>query len=177
MIRESEGTDYILKKYEELYSLSKSELDKAHTRFTAIEEKATRHFTLLVVLLGFLSIGIPELVTIAKSQKTFWHTLFISTYIMLAINVLISVSCHMKAVSFSNYKNIVIDKKMFDHFKKNKYIDVIYSLSKRLAEDIVILNEVTEKKINRATLAFQLTHFSILLITLTISFYIILKLH
>ena len=66
---------------------------------------------------------------------------------------------------------------MFDHFKKNKYVDVIYSLSKRIAEDIVILNKVTEKKINRAALAFQLTHFSILLITLTISFYIILKLN
>ena len=173
---EPQPADQVIKKYEELYNLSKSELDKAHGRFTSIEEKATRHFSILVVLLGFVSIGIPEFIAIARSQTTNWHRLFVSLYSMLATNVLISILFHMRAVSFSRYKNIVINKEMFDFFKENKYIDVIYSLSKRLGDDIKILNDATEKKIRKATLAFKLTHFSILLIILTISVYTIIKL-
>ncbi len=165
-----------LKKYEELYSLSKSELEKAHSRFSSIEEKAARHFSLLVVLLGFLSIGLPEYVSIVKSQSSCWHKVFVFLYPFLAANVLTSIFFYMRAISFATYKNIVLDKEMFDHFKDHRYIDVIFSLSKRNSEDIETLNKVTNKKLKKATLAFIFTHISLVTIVLTIVMYIIIKL-
>jgi hypothetical protein len=176
-MKEKSLTDeYELKKYEELYSLSKSELEKGHTRFGLIEEKATRHFSLLIVLLGFVSVGIPEYVSIAKSQMTYYHWIFVFLYPLLALSVLVSIFCYMRAISFSRYKNIVLDTEMFDHFKKNKYVDVIFSLSKRYADDLVIINRATDKKVEKANLAFRFTHISLVLIVLTIILYIIIRL-
>ena len=165
-----------LKKYEELYALSKSELEKAHSRFTSVEEKATRHFSLLVVLLGFVSIGLPEYVAVVKSQVSCWHKLFVFLYPFLALNVLVSIFFYMRAILFTRYKNIVLNQEMFSFFKKNRYIDVLFALSKRNANDTTILNKATDRKLRKANLAFKFTHASLVLMVLTIILYIIIKL-
>lgn len=165
-----------LKKYEELYALSKSELEKAHSRFTSIEEKATQHFSLLVILLAFVSIGLLEYVSVVRSDNSFWRTAFIFLYAVLAMNVLLAVFFYMRAISYARYKNIVLNQEMFDHFKSNRYVDVIFSMSKRLADDAHTLNRATDKKLDRANTAFTFTRISLVLIVLTIINYVILKL-
>ncbi len=176
MENKPEYNELELKKYEELYSLSKSELEKGHSRFSSVEEKATRHFSVLVVLLGFVSIGIPEYVAIVKAQTTCWHKFFVYLYPVLAVNVLISIFFYMRSISFARYNNIVLNQEMFNHFKKYKYVDVIFSLSKRNADDLRILNNVIDKKLDRANVAFRFTHFSLAVIVLTIIVYAIIKL-
>jgi hypothetical protein len=171
-----EPEDLQLKKYEELYNLTKTELEKGHSRFAAVEEKANRQFSLLVVLLGFVSIGAPEYASIVKSHATCWRRFFTYLYPLLAINVLVSIFFYMRAISFARYKNIILDKEMFDHFKANRYVDVIYSLSKRYAGDLRIMNAAIERKVNRAAVAFWFTHASLVLIVFTIIVYIIIKL-
>jgi len=165
-----------LKKYEELYALCKTELEKAHSRFNSVEEKATGHFSLLVVLLAFVSIGLPEYVSIVKSSNSLWRTAFLFLYAVLAMNVLLSVFFYMRAISYTWYKNIVLNQEMFDHFKAHRYVDVIFSLSKRLAGDIQTLNRNTDIKLSMANTAFTFTRLSLALILLTIIDYVIIKL-
>jgi heme/copper-type cytochrome/quinol oxidase subunit 4 len=168
--------DYELKKYEELYSLSKTELEKGHARYTSIEEKTTRHFSVLVFILGLVSITIPEYIAVVKSQSTWLHKSFVFIYPILAINVFLSIFFHLRALSFSKYKNVVLNQEMFDHFRNHKYIDVIYSMSKRFADDLETINNVTDAKIKRATIAFRFTYVSLALVALTILVYVLLKL-
>jgi hypothetical protein len=165
-----------LKKYEELFSLSKLEFEKAHSRFSSVEEKANRHFSLLIVLLAFVSIGLPEYITIVNSSYSFWRTAFLFLYAVLAMSVLLSIFFYMRAISYTWYKNIVLNQEMFNHFKSNRYVDVIFSLSKRLADDIQTLNKVTDKKLDKANTAFKFTRISLILIVLTVIDYVILKL-
>jgi hypothetical protein len=167
--------EYELKKYEELYSLTKSELEKGHSRFEWVEEKASRHFSVLVNLLAFISIGMLEYISILKSKIGPAQKIIIYLYPVLIFAVIASIIFYLRSITFARYKNIELNKEMFDHFKKNKYVNVIYSMSKRNADNLNVLNSVTENKLRHAFIAFALMIFSLSLFILLLLDYIIIK--
>lgn len=177
MPSELERDQFTIKKFEELYFLSKSELDKEVARFRHIEEKATRHFSLLVVLLSLVAVGLPEYVAIVKSRSSMWHWMFVFVYPLLTMCVGGSILFYMRSIAFGRRRNIILNDEMFQHFKNNRYIDVIYSLSKRNAEDLTANRQVTETKIDQAIIAFRFASACLVLVFLTISIYCLVRLN
>ena len=165
-----------LKKYEVLYALSQSELEKGHSRFNWVEEKAGRQFSLLVVLMGLVSVGVPEYVSVLKAQSSWCQVLFVFLYPALAVCVLTSIFCYMRVISFHRYKNILLNKEMFDHFKTNRYVDVISSLSRQNAADLGIINDATAANIKIARIGLVFTRLSFIIMVATSVVYVVIKL-
>lgn len=165
-----------LKKYEELYSLSKQLLNNEHERFKNIEDKTQKHFTIMVVVLGFISFNIDQYLDVWKNYSNYFDLIFLILLPTMAILVLISIFFYVKALSFGKYKSLSINIEMFKHFKENRYIDVIYSLSKRNAEDLEANKNLTNSKLDNANTAFLFTKIVIVLLPITILLYSIIKL-
>ena len=165
-----------LKKYEELYSLSKQLLENEHDRFVNVEEKTQKHFTIMVVILGFISFNIDEYILIWKNCIDFLEFIFLIILPFIVTLIFVSLFFYIKALSFGKYKSLTINSEMFNHFKKNRYVDVIYSLSKRNAEDLEINKSLTNKKLNSANTAYLLTKIVIALLPIIIVLYFVIKL-
>ena len=168
--------DLELKKYEELYCLSKELLEKEHDRFVNIEDKTQKHFTIMVVILGFISFNIDEYLQIWQDYTDYLDISFLIILPMLAVLVFTSLFFYIKAISFGKYKSLNLNSDMFAHFKHNRYIDIIFSLSKRNAEDLEINKLLTNKKIDSAAIAFLFSKIILGSLPLIIVLYLIIKL-
>jgi len=176
MLNPRERDEFTIKKFEELYALSKSELDREITRFSHVEEKATRHFSLLVVLLSFVAIGVPEYVAIVKSLNNLWRWLFLFVYPLLTMCVECSIFFYMRSIDFQWFGQMTLDDAMYEHFKGNRYVDVIFSLSKLNTELVKTNRAITEMKLDRANIAYRFAFGCLILVFVAIVLYVTIKL-
>ncbi|OGU44208.1 MAG: hypothetical protein A2000_14000 [Ignavibacteria bacterium GWB2_36_8] len=165
-----------LKKYEELYSLSKEILKKEHDRFVNLEEKSHRQFSLLIIILGFLSLNFNEYIMMWNYCSGLWENLFLIFLLVTLVLIFMAIIFYAKSISFGKYKSTVLNSDLIEHFKKNKYIDVIFSLSKRNSEDFLINNSLANRKLDNAVIAFLFTKIIISFIAILLLLYSIIKL-
>jgi hypothetical protein len=107
---------------------------------------------------------------------TFWHYVFAVVYPVLVITVMVAVWFYARAIAFGRYKNIVLDNEMLAFFRGNRYVDVIYAMSKRFADDTRILNELNNQKVSHAARAFVVTRIALLVMALLLLLLVLIKL-
>jgi hypothetical protein len=71
---------------------------------------------------------------------------------------------------------MTLDDAMYEHFKGNRYVDVIYSLSQLNADLIKTNRAITEIKFDRAIIAFRFAFGCLILVFIAIVLYVIIKL-
>lgn len=95
-----------MKKWEELYALTKEQMSKLEERFDAVEEKSTRHFGLLAVLLGAVGIGLEKLVLVINGTCSLMGSLFVILYVVLAIAILAAMVMYLLSMNYNKLKDL-----------------------------------------------------------------------
>ncbi len=62
-------------------------------------------------------------------------------------------------------------RQLLDHFEQNRYIDVLYSMSKRHLEAVRLNRQVTEKKVRWAVLGYLCVKVILVLVAIEVVFY------
>ena len=142
MANVTEPDELKLKKYEELYKFTKALYDSEIQRFDASETKVMRYLSVLIVILGIGAVvGIKELISIISDMKSapailslFIQWVFVISYSGMYLTGFWSLWKLLSALRMRDAHRVPLDHTLVRHFDENRYIDVIFSFSKRFLE-------------------------------------------
>jgi uncharacterized membrane protein len=116
-----------MEKYKELFNLSKEVLNEELNRYRSLDEKASKYFSALTILLGiyafFVSHLFPRL--FPPSDTTEW--LLLLTLLLLFISIIISWFLIFKTLRIAYLSKTPLSIKFFDD---HKLVDIYYATAK-----------------------------------------------
>lgn len=143
-----------LRKYEELYSLSKAGLEDEIGRFKRIDEKASRYLafvSLFLAALGFIVKDVGNL--LAWGTVSFW--LIAASILGMFSATLVSLYALFLTLRIQPLKKIPMSPELIQFFDRNSYLDIIYALTKGNIEAAQENKITTDRKTNRLTTAYR----------------------
>ena len=159
--------DLVIKKYEELYRLSKEGLDEELSRFKRVDEKASRYFSALSILLvvsGFA--GRPTLEAMLP-PTTLWDWLSVGCGLALLLSLLTAVLVVFSVLRTSyQLTKMPVSHELVRFFDDHQYLDIIYALSKGNVEAVDENRRVSDQKIFRLAWGYRLILLSIFFMAL-----------
>lgn len=170
-----EPEEFSLKRYEELFRFAKGGFDLEQERFSAAESKVERYVSLLVLVLGAGTvIGVREFSAVLKELEhgTVFHWTFVISYGIFYITSILALFTFLRAVSMREIRMLPVDRSMADHFHKNRYIDVLSSLSHRFLEAAEHNRERVGEKYRAASLGFKLLEVALLMAVVSTASYV-----
>jgi hypothetical protein len=160
-----------LEKYKELYILSLEVLKEEQTRFNRIDDKASKYFSVLTILLGILGFFGKWVINNFIPPKSTLEYLLIILAILLSLSVLFSWFLTFKVFKIHYLKTIPLDSNMFDYFKDNKLIDIYYGLAKGNKNAFEDNCKITDYKSLMLTYSYKIIIVSVFLVCLFTFFY------
>ena len=152
-------------------------MSKLEERFDAVEEKSTRHFGLLAVLLGAVGIGLEKLVLIINGTCSFMGTIFIILYVVLAALILAAMVMYLLSMNYNKLKDLPMRRTLVEHFKKHRYVDVLTSLSQGNLDAIAENSSTLKTKLWYGKHSYNLTKIVLALSVLVGILYVLLRIY
>jgi len=136
-----------LEQYKEFYELSLKVLQHEDERFRSIDEKATRYFSVLTILLGlagFLGQQICE--KILPPATCLEYFLFIFA-VFLACSLVVAWVFLFFVMMLRSLYAIPMNDEMIAFWKTNNLLDIYNAMAKKIAEVVQKNIQTTERKI------------------------------
>lgn len=152
-----EPSEHALKKWEELYALTKDGLLQQSGRFDALERKVDRYFAITSIFLGAIILGSGEFVQIWKMRWGWLVVSFLLSYMLLAIAILASISVYVVCLALVDFRSIPINDELLSHFDGNQYIDVLGAMSRGNIGAFAENEEMISLKVKYAVTGHRLT--------------------
>lgn len=138
--------DKNLEKYKELYTLSKEAFNEELHRFYRLDEKASRYFTMLTLLIG-ASLFFGKWLT--KSILPPTCLIEWSIFILCILVFIVFISSWFKlmnAIKLHSLSKIPLDYNSIKFFSDNRLIDIYYAMSKGMSKEILVNREINDEK-------------------------------
>lgn len=170
-----EPDSHRLKKYEELYALTKSGLELEQARFDLIETKVSRYLAVLGIILGASALGLDEFAKVARRASTFAQCAFLLMYVLLGLVTLTAIVLLLLALRFQTMKVPPMRKELLEHFREHRYVDVLYAMSKRYLEATRESRLVNVRKLRKAVFGYRCTMAVVLLVAIVSVLYVLVS--
>ena len=155
-----------VKKYEELYELTKNGLADELEGIRQLEEKASRYLSVMGVLLGISSLGVKLVIEVILPAKTFFDGLvtgFLVVFLLLAFCTILTLFTVFKTKGLSHFP---IKDELIEFFNKNNYLDSIFALTRGNINAVQTNRSVRLDKIRRLSYGYILMIWSIAFLAL-----------
>jgi hypothetical protein len=119
----------MIQKYEELYQLSNESLAEELQRSHRIEEKASRFFAVLSLLLALSGISGKFILTSVIPPKNWIDFICMSFAILFVLSALSGLYFTFKVFQLSYLVKAPVDNDVIKFFDDNEYLDIIYALN------------------------------------------------
>lgn len=118
-----------LQKHKELYDLAKYAFEEEIARSSRIDEKASRYFSVLSLLLGILGLVSSSYLSLYIPPKICVDYLGLLSFGLFAILLAISWIQTFRVFSVREVQSIPINKEMIEYFQKANVIDIYKSIT------------------------------------------------
>lgn len=155
-----------VKKYEELYELTKSGLADELEGIRQLEEKASRYLSVMGVLLGISSLGVKLVIEAILPTRTFFDGLvtgILVFFLLLAFCTILTLFTVFKTKGLSHFP---INNELIEFFNKNNYLDSIFALTRGNVDAVQTNRSVRLDKIRRLSYGYILMILSIAFLAL-----------
>jgi hypothetical protein len=155
-----------LKKYEELYSLTKSGLSDELEAIRQLEEKSSRYISVAGLVLGVSTLGLKYVIDSVFPCKTALDNivvLLLFLFLALAFASIVTLFTVFKTRDLSHFP---INNELLQFFDQNNYLDSIFALARGNIEAVRKNRAVRLDKIRRLSRAYKLMFFSIVTLAL-----------
>lgn len=157
-------TDQIeLKKYKELYDLSKEVFYDELGRSTRIDEKASKYLTVLTLLLGAFAFFGKRLLDSILPPKNPIEWLLVIVSGLLLVFLVITWFLIFKVFKGHEFKKIPIDINFFD---EHELIDIYYALSRGIKEALNLNRQQGDSKNRNLSRSFVLIRIIVVLLAI-----------
>ncbi len=122
--------DESLKKYEELYALSKEGLEEELIRFKRIDDKASTYLTFagfFIVVLGLAGKPVADL-AIRAGTAPFW--VLAAALLRFMCSILLAVWNLFSTLRIHALKKFPMSDELLEFFGRHTYLDIIYALTR-----------------------------------------------
>ena len=137
--------DQILKKYEELYALSKEAVADGIERIRKTDEKAHKFATLSGLLMVVSAVGGKSVIESVVPPKTPFAWVSLISYLLFFAAILFAFVNILRSMRVATLGTPGMNKEVINFFDKEEYLDILYALTKRNS-DIVESNDATRKE-------------------------------
>jgi hypothetical protein len=148
--------DLKIKKYEELYKLSKEAYTGEIQRFDAAEAKVGRYLSLIVVVLGTTSVGAAEFSRLFRATSSVIGNVFLIAYFFTVVLAVGAGSFFLRALAIQVVPLLPLGSEVIDHFDRNSYLDAVYSLSREFQRAAAQVRAETNEKFRLAATGYTL---------------------
>jgi len=163
-----------LRKYEELYRLTKEGLQEERARSIRLDEKAERYLTVLTVLAGVGAVAGPTLFQALQPLKSFLDYAAIATSAAVLIVVVAAAWRTLRVLRIQAWRTLEINGEAIRLFVDNSYLNVIYSLTQDYVMTVKVNREkVTNRKAEQLGRAYGLIVLAFRLALLAIFVYVL----
>jgi hypothetical protein len=152
-------TELELQKWRTLYELTQANLARASDQWRMLDDKTMNYSTLLGVVVAVAALSLDSIIRL-EGQPYSW--VFFLVYFLFWLAALLAFVHFVAALKIVDTETPAFGAELLDHFRANRYIDVLYSMSRRFSEATVRHRTQSEKK---AVLAAR--GYTLFLITLT----------
>jgi hypothetical protein len=145
-----------LKKYEELYELTKNGLADELEGLRQLEEKASRYLSVMGILLGISSIGVKVVIETILPTKTFFDnvvTLTLFLFLILAFSTILILFTVFKTRELSHFP---INAELIQFFTEHNFLDSIFALTRGNVQAVETNRSVRLDKIRRLSYGYIL---------------------
>ena len=148
--------DYKMKKYEIMYSTTLEALIQQESRYDELERKIYRYLTVLVIFfVGLTGIGVSGIVKAAKNIEGVIECAFILSYLFLVATAVLAFVGIIRALRLEKLKSLPMNEAMIRHFERNRYIDILNSISISNIKAIMINNKTIRAKVKSAKFGYR----------------------
>jgi hypothetical protein len=151
-----EAGDLKVKKYEELYKLSKEALVTENQRFEAAEVKVARYLSLIVLLLGASGVGGAEFSRLFRTAHTALGHTFLVAYFLTVLFAVMAATFFLRALAVQSVLVMPLGNEVVAHFDRNTYLDSIYWWSREFQGAAVRMRAETNYKFKLATTGYAM---------------------
>lgn len=144
-----------IKKYEELYKLSKEGLDEELSRFRRLDEKASRYFTVLSILLVALSLAGWFALDLFLPPSNILDWLCLSTAIPVFLCCLVALYFIFSVLRTQPLTKFPVDNELLQFFNKHRYLDILYALTRGNINAVAENRAITDRKTRRLTWGYR----------------------
>ena len=174
-----ESDEHRIKKYEQLFDLTKHSLEYEKSRREKIERKAYYYMAVLVLIAGFYANALAKVVEILDNILTYstssiWDYIFSSSYILLGFSIFVSLIYFLRALAFQEILVHPYSNELIEFFDTNRYIDILHSMSRRQIEAVNDNIEITDQKLKEARIARRWIVLTVVLAAICTTFYFFL---
>ncbi|MBU1355924.1 MAG: hypothetical protein KJ620_05095 [Candidatus Edwardsbacteria bacterium] len=144
-----------IQKYEELYKLTKDSLDDELGRFKRLEEKASRYFSVMSIILvvaAFIGKMSYETIVPSKTVIDLFCFLLLSAFIFF---ILVAIIYLFSVFRIQSTAKPPMGVELIQFINNNRYIDIIYSLSKRNIEAIKHNTALSNRKTRYLSVGYR----------------------
>lgn len=149
-----------MKKYEELYNHSKYVFDEEISRFSRIEDKASKFITVITSLLAvYALIGKQLFGDLFPPENCLEGILIILAFLVL-LGLLASWGFAFRTMYIQGIKKAPLNNQVLSFYDENKLIDIYYGMAKGFSSSLVYneaINDLKAKNIKRSYWCIVLT--------------------
>lgn len=135
-----------IQKYKELYDLAKYAFEEEIARSSRIDEKASRYFSVLSLLLGILGLVSTSYLSLYIPPKDIFDQLGLLFFGFFAILIGISWCQTFRVFRVSELKTIPINEAMIDYYKKANIIEIYQSVTETNFKEGVAHNKKASQR-------------------------------
>jgi len=145
--------DLELQKYKELFDLSKEVFSEELERSSRIDAKASQYLAILTFLLSVFALFGRDILDTALPPDDFleWF-LVVGSGVVIAI-ILLSWLFIFSALDKKEIRKIPIAT---EFFRTNKLVDVYYTMSRSIQENLIVNRKNTNRRLNNLTFGYKL---------------------
>lgn len=152
-----------LKKYKELYDLSREVFSEELSRSARIDDKASKYLTLITFLLGAYAFFCKRILDSILPPKSLLEWLLIAISSLLLIFLTIAWFITFKIIMIHEFRKIPID---IDFFDNNQLKEIYYGLSEGIKDNLMINRDKINLKSKKLYYSYNLIR--IIVVTLVI---------
>lgn len=142
-----EPDDLKLKRFEELYRLTKEQCAAERERFEGVGINVARLIPLLGLVVALGTVGADRFLRVFQGLHSPLHWICACAYVCFWGAVAAAVTAFIAALSVRRIPVVRSGADMMRHFADNRYVDVLVSLAKRYDEAREGIEQQTDKKI------------------------------
>lgn len=151
-----------IRKYEELYKLSKDGLDEELGRFRRLDEKASNYLSVLSILLIISGLAGQSTIELIIPPTSIWDWLCLASGVAFFASLLIALHFVFSVLKTSYLlMKIPISTELIKFFDDNDYLDIIYALTKGNVGAVSENRMVSDRKVRNLTWGYRLTLVSV----------------
>lgn len=156
----------LVRKYEDLYRVTKEILEREIKRDASVEEKALRYLTVIGLLIAAAGYSVKEPLVMVSSSASGLNTLCIIVFAVLWLILLIAVIIMFRVLSIREI-HVPINRGIVEYYDAHCYLDILYASSLNHTE----LDEKNQIQTNRRASLLKLGHYLILIAILVFAIF------